>query len=272
MSGPRSRGSARTRPTSSSSPTRSRPTAAREALRIGREGGARTVLNPAPADGIDRTMLSLADVVTPNRGELARLAAADSRRSGRPDARAARTRSGPRRPCSRRRPRARAHGRAFLVSLGSSGAVLVPRDGTPVDIARAEGQGGGRDGRRRRAQRGARRGPRERPRPRAGGPARGRRGVPLGHPGGCAGGDADGRRAREAWAMAAGRRAPRRPRPAPEPRSPTVSRRGRPPPARRSSASAPRTCPAAGPRRCRCTGRTRRSRPSPRRSYRRWPG
>ena len=47
--------------------------AAREALRIGTEGGAWTVLNPAPADGIDRTMLSLADVVTPNRGELARL-------------------------------------------------------------------------------------------------------------------------------------------------------------------------------------------------------
>lgn len=108
--------------------------AAREALRIGREGGAWTVLNPAPADGIDRTMLSLADVVTPNRGELARLAAADARRSGRPThgsedtIRSASTllettSEGP------------GAGRAFVVSLGSSGAVLVPRNGPAVDIA-----------------------------------------------------------------------------------------------------------------------------------------
>jgi ribokinase len=108
--------------------------AAREALRIGRDGGAWTVLNPAPADGIDRTMLALADVVTPNRGELARLAGADSRRSGRPTPgaedpiRAARTllettSEGP------------GAGKAFLVSLGSSGAVLVSRDAAPVDIA-----------------------------------------------------------------------------------------------------------------------------------------
>jgi ribokinase len=108
--------------------------AAREALRIGRDGGAWTVLNPAPADGIDRTMLALADVVTPNRGELGRLAAADSRRSGRLTSggedpiRAAltlleTTSEGP------------GAGRAFLVSLGSRGAVLVPREGVPVDIA-----------------------------------------------------------------------------------------------------------------------------------------
>jgi ribokinase len=107
--------------------------AAREALRIGRDAGARTVLNPAPADGIDRTMLTLADVVTPNRGELARLAAADARRSGRPTPgaedpiRAATTllettSEGP------------GAGTAFLVSLGSSGAVLVTRDGRAVDI------------------------------------------------------------------------------------------------------------------------------------------
>jgi ribokinase len=108
--------------------------AAREALRIGRDGGAWTVLNPAPADGIDRTMLTLADVVTPNRGELARLAAADARRSGRPTPgaedpiRAARTllettSEGP------------GAGKAFLVSLGASGAVLVSRDAAPFDIA-----------------------------------------------------------------------------------------------------------------------------------------
>ncbi len=108
--------------------------AAREALRIGREGGAWTVLNPAPADGIDRTMLALADVVTPNRGELARLAAADSRRSGRPTSGS----EDPIRSAStllETTSEGPGAGRAFLVSLGSSGAVLVPRDGAPVDIA-----------------------------------------------------------------------------------------------------------------------------------------
>src|SRR4051794_18574714 len=91
------------------------------------------MLNPAPADGIDRTMLSLADIVTPNRGELARLAADDGRRSGRTHGgenpvRAATalletTSEGP------------GPARAFLVSLGASGAVLVERDRTPVDIS-----------------------------------------------------------------------------------------------------------------------------------------
>ena len=57
--------------------------AAREALRIGRQGGAWTILNPAPADGLDRSVISLADVVVPNRGELARLVADDARRAGR---------------------------------------------------------------------------------------------------------------------------------------------------------------------------------------------
>ncbi len=107
--------------------------AAREALRIGHDGGAWTVLNPAPADGLDRSVLSLADVLTPNRGELARLAADDARRSGRPTdgaedpIRSARmlletTSEGP------------GAGQAILVSLGSSGAVLVPKVGRAIDI------------------------------------------------------------------------------------------------------------------------------------------
>ena len=92
-----------------------------------------TVLNPAPADGIDRTMLSLADVVTPNRGELARLASDDARRSGRPTSgtedpiRAARTLL----ETTSEGPGART---AFFVSLGSSGAVLVTKDAKPIDI------------------------------------------------------------------------------------------------------------------------------------------
>jgi ribokinase len=108
--------------------------AAREALRIGRQGGAWTVLNPAPADGLDRTVLGLADVITPNRGELARLVADDGRRSGRAvspttdePVKAARTllettAEGP------------GAAKALLVSLGSSGAVLVRREGPSIDI------------------------------------------------------------------------------------------------------------------------------------------
>jgi ribokinase len=43
----------------------------REALRVGRAAGAATVLNPAPAGGLDASILALADVMTPNRSELA---------------------------------------------------------------------------------------------------------------------------------------------------------------------------------------------------------
>ena len=92
------------------------------------------MFNPAPATGLDRPLLAMADVLTPNRGELARLAADDARRSGRSSSgdgdpvRAARallegTSEGP------------GIGRAILVSLGAAGAVLVPRDGPAVDIA-----------------------------------------------------------------------------------------------------------------------------------------
>ena len=107
--------------------------AAREALRIGRAAGATTVLNPAPADGLDRSVVSLADIVTPNRGELARLVAADARRSGRA------VRVGEETVAAARALLEPASdgdgaGRAILVSLGSSGAVLVTRDGDPVDI------------------------------------------------------------------------------------------------------------------------------------------
>ena len=65
--------------------------AAREALRLGRAAGAWTILNPAPAGGLDRTVLG-GGPVTPNRGELParrRRGAADraapaGRRRGRP--------------------------------------------------------------------------------------------------------------------------------------------------------------------------------------------
>jgi ribokinase len=110
------------------------PTAsAREALRLGREGGAWTVLNPAPADGLDRSVTGLADVLTPNRGELARLVADDARRAGRPT-------SGAEDPVAGARMLLEASaegpgvGTAILVSLSSAGAVLVTRDRPPLDI------------------------------------------------------------------------------------------------------------------------------------------
>jgi ribokinase len=107
--------------------------AAREALRLGREGGAWTILNPAPADGLDRSLISLADVVVPNRGELARLVADDARRSGR-------VTTGPEEPVKAARTlleptsEGPGAGQAIFVTLGSSGAVLVRREGPIVEI------------------------------------------------------------------------------------------------------------------------------------------
>ena len=47
--------------------------ATHEALRLGRLAGATTILNPAPATGLERPTLELADILTPNEGELAAL-------------------------------------------------------------------------------------------------------------------------------------------------------------------------------------------------------
>jgi len=81
--------------------------AAHEALRLGRIAGATTILNPAPAGGLARPTLDLADVLTPNGGELEALAG-----PGRPSAQAKRLLgSGAK--------------RSVLVSLGADGAMLV---------------------------------------------------------------------------------------------------------------------------------------------------
>jgi ribokinase len=70
------------------------------ALAAGHAFGATTILNPAPADGLDAASVGLADLVTPNEGELATLRAAGAE------------------PAS------------FLVSLGAAGARLTTPDGT----------------------------------------------------------------------------------------------------------------------------------------------
>ncbi len=83
--------------------------ATHEALRLGRIAGATTILNPAPATGLGRSTLELADVLTPNDGELTTLSGGH----GTPSARAKRllgTEPGR---------------RAVLVTLGSKGGMLV---------------------------------------------------------------------------------------------------------------------------------------------------
>lgn len=83
--------------------------ATHEALRLGRIAGATTILNPAPAGGLGRSTLDLADILTPNEGELETLAE-----------------SGGGIVAQARRLLGREPGRrAVLVSLGVRGTLLV---------------------------------------------------------------------------------------------------------------------------------------------------
>jgi ribokinase len=86
----------------------------REALRLGRRARATTILNPAPAGGLTPGILALADVLTPNRGELAILADNEGPSAG-PLAVALLEKAGK---------------GAILVSLGADGALLVQATGT----------------------------------------------------------------------------------------------------------------------------------------------
>jgi ribokinase len=83
--------------------------ATHEALRLGRIAGATTILNPAPATGLGRSTLELADVLTPNEGELSTLAGG----IGTPSVLAKRL-QGP-----------EPGRRAVLVTLGARGGLLV---------------------------------------------------------------------------------------------------------------------------------------------------
>jgi ribokinase len=86
----------------------------RAALRLARAAGATTILNPAPATDLDAALLALADILTPNRGELAVLCDDDAPAAG-PLAATLVTADPP---------------RAVLVTLGADGALLVAADGT----------------------------------------------------------------------------------------------------------------------------------------------
>jgi ribokinase len=110
------------------------PTATvRAALLAGRRAGATTILNPAPAGGLDRSVFGLADILTPNRTELAMLVAEDARRIGRaggvrgaPEALAATILEGNSQGDGVRD--------AVIVTLGDAGAVVVRRGAAPLDL------------------------------------------------------------------------------------------------------------------------------------------
>ena len=108
------------------------PTAAvGAALDEARRAGARSILNPAPADGLDRAVTGLADILTPNRAELTSLARAEARRTGRPDPGGEDAERLARRllTLSSEGPAAR---EAILVTLGPAGALLVPAGRDPA--------------------------------------------------------------------------------------------------------------------------------------------
>ncbi len=94
--------------------------AAHEALRLGRLANATTILNPAPATGLEAPTLALADILTPNRGELADLAG-----------------DGPTAPAAKRLLGPDPGKRAVLVSLGADGATLVSGRKTTKIAARS---------------------------------------------------------------------------------------------------------------------------------------
>jgi ribokinase len=89
------------------------PAVAHEALANARAAGATTLLNPAPADGLEPSTLALVDVLTPNRGELATLAGLVGLSADADPAEAAQA------------VRDRLSVQAILVSLGADGALLV---------------------------------------------------------------------------------------------------------------------------------------------------
>jgi ribokinase len=105
----------------------------RAVLEAGRLAGATTILNPAPAVGLDRSTFAFADVITPNRGELATLVAAESRRVGRETRSAARPEAA---AASLLQSSSEGSGvrRAIVVTLDSAGAVVVEAGREPFDV------------------------------------------------------------------------------------------------------------------------------------------
>jgi ribokinase len=112
---------------------------ARHALKLARAAGARTVFNPAPATGVDRSVYGLADVLTVNRMELDTIVAAEAVRLGRKGDPG----RGPveaARALLERNQEGLGVADAVVVTMGSVGAVVVTASGQPVELpARAVG-------------------------------------------------------------------------------------------------------------------------------------
>jgi ribokinase len=106
----------------------------REALICAHAAGATTVLNPAPATGIDRSVFALADIVTPNRNELSMLLHTEARRTGRrtdasqeiPSRARLLLDAGPEGPGVRK---------AVIVTLGAAGVMVLERAGSGLGSA-----------------------------------------------------------------------------------------------------------------------------------------
>jgi ribokinase len=107
--------------------------AARAALRAGRDAGVTTIFNPAPAGGLDRSVFGLADILTPNRNELAALAADDARRIGRSGGAGGRPEAA---ALTLVEPNSEGEGvrRAVIVTLGDAGAVVIRPAEAPLDV------------------------------------------------------------------------------------------------------------------------------------------
>jgi ribokinase len=108
----------------------------RAALVVGRDAGAITILNPAPADDLDAATLALADVLTPNQTELGLLVAG---RAGQAHPESSARSLLEEASRAARRPGGAGPGRAarepaVVVTLGPAGALVVPSDGAAVAV------------------------------------------------------------------------------------------------------------------------------------------
>ena len=92
--------------------------------------GATTILNPAPAIGIDRSIFGLADIVTPNRNELATLLQTEAGRTGRRAELPAPTPPSEGRSLLEPGPDGPGVRKAVIVTLGASGVVVLERAGS----------------------------------------------------------------------------------------------------------------------------------------------
>ena len=106
---------------------------AKAAVRAARQAGATTILNPAPADGLDRSVFGDVDILTPNRSELATLVSEDSRRIGRGGRAGERPEVAAATLLDRNSEGEGVRG-AVIVTLGAAGAVVVARDVQPLDL------------------------------------------------------------------------------------------------------------------------------------------